>query len=72
VTLIEPGFIDTGFNNRTNLPGPEIVAAAVESALRRPRRRIVVPAKYRAAIAAANTLPFLADRILAGRAAGKR
>jgi NAD(P)-dependent dehydrogenase (short-subunit alcohol dehydrogenase family) len=68
VTLIEPGFIDTGLNNRTNLPGPEIVAAAVEQALRRPRRRIVVPWKYRPAITAANTLPFLADRFLAGRA----
>jgi NAD(P)-dependent dehydrogenase (short-subunit alcohol dehydrogenase family) len=71
VTLIEPGFIDTGFNNRTNLPGPEIVAAAVERALRRPRRRIVVPWKYRPAITAANTLPFLADRLLAGKAARK-
>ena len=68
VTLIEPGFIDTGLNNRTNLPGPEIVAAAVERALRRPRRRIVVPWKYRPAITAAIALPSLADRLLAGRA----
>jgi NAD(P)-dependent dehydrogenase (short-subunit alcohol dehydrogenase family) len=72
VTLIEPGFIDTGMNNRKNLPGPEIVAAAVESALRRPRRRIVVPVKYRAAITAANALPSLADRLLAGRIAPRR
>jgi NAD(P)-dependent dehydrogenase (short-subunit alcohol dehydrogenase family) len=69
VTLIEPGFIDTGFNNRKNLPGPEIVAAAVERALRRPRRRMVVPVKYRAAMAVANGLPFLTDRLYAGRAA---
>jgi NAD(P)-dependent dehydrogenase (short-subunit alcohol dehydrogenase family) len=69
VTLIEPGFIDTGFNSRKNLPGPEIVAAAVERALRRPRRRIVVPVKYRAAMLAASSLPFLADRLLAGKAA---
>ena len=69
VTLIEPGFIDTGFNNRKNLPGPEIVAAAVERALRRPRRRIVVPLKYRAAIVAATALPSLTDRLYAGRAA---
>jgi len=69
VTLIEPGYIDTGFNSRRNLPGPEIVAAAVESALRRPRRRIVVPGKYRAAMVAANTLPFLTDYLYAKRAA---
>ncbi|MFF5293130.1 SDR family NAD(P)-dependent oxidoreductase [Paractinoplanes globisporus] len=71
VTLIEPGFIDTGFNSRTNLPGPEIVAAAIERALRRPRRRIVVPRKYRAAMVVAGALPFLVDRIYAGKA-GKR
>jgi NAD(P)-dependent dehydrogenase (short-subunit alcohol dehydrogenase family) len=71
VTLIEPGFINTGLNNRSNLPGPEIVAAAVQSALRRPRRRIVVPWKYRAAMVAANSLPFLTDYLYAKRAAGK-
>ena len=71
VTLIEPGYIDTGFNSRRNLPGPEIVAAAVEGALRRPRRRIVVPWKYRAAMVAANSLPFLTDYLYARRAADK-
>jgi len=71
VTLVEPGHIDTGLNNRTGLPGPEIVAAAVERALRRPRRRIVVPAKYRLAIPLAATLPALVDRIYAGRAAAR-
>ncbi|MCA2216178.1 SDR family NAD(P)-dependent oxidoreductase [Jidongwangia harbinensis] len=69
VTLIEPGFIATPLTRRTNLPGPEIVADAVEKALRRPRRRMVFPVKYRLAMTAASTLPFLADRILAGRAA---
>jgi NADP-dependent 3-hydroxy acid dehydrogenase YdfG len=72
VTLIEPGFIAGDENSRRpGLPGPEIVAAAVERALRRPRRRIVVPAKYRAAIVLANALPALTDRLYAGRAAGK-
>jgi len=71
VTLIEPGFINTGLNSRTNLPGPEIVAAAVERALRRPRRRIVVPWKYRAAMVAANALPSLTDHLYAKRAAGR-
>jgi NAD(P)-dependent dehydrogenase (short-subunit alcohol dehydrogenase family) len=70
VTLIEPGYIATAFNtNRRNLPGPEIVAAAVERALRRPRRRIIVPAKYRAAVLLANALPAVTDRVYAGKAA---
>jgi NAD(P)-dependent dehydrogenase (short-subunit alcohol dehydrogenase family) len=69
VTLIEPGYIATAFNGRTGLPGPEIVAAAVEKALRRPRRRIVVPLKYRFVIPLANALPAIVDRVYAGKAA---
>lgn len=73
VTLIEPGFIATAFNaDRPRLPGPEIVAAAVERALKRPRRLIVVPARYRAAILVANALPAVTDRLFAGRAAARR
>jgi NAD(P)-dependent dehydrogenase (short-subunit alcohol dehydrogenase family) len=70
VTLVEPGYIASGRNrDRRNLPGPEIVAAAVERALHRPRRRIIVPAKYRAAVLLANTLPAVTDRFYAGKAA---
>ncbi|GAA2606184.1 SDR family NAD(P)-dependent oxidoreductase [Paractinoplanes durhamensis] len=73
VTLVEPGFIATDLTKRRRgLPGPEIVAAAVERALQRPRRRIVVPFKYRPAITLANTLPALTDRLYAGRAASRR
>lgn len=73
VTLVEPGYIATAFNSRRNgLPGPEIVADAVASALRRPRRRIIVPAKYRAAVLLSNALPMLTDRIYAGKAAPKK
>jgi NAD(P)-dependent dehydrogenase (short-subunit alcohol dehydrogenase family) len=61
VTLIEPGYIATESNGRTGLPGPEIVAAAVQRAIRRPRRRIVVPLKF--------AFPALVDRVYAGRAA---
>jgi NAD(P)-dependent dehydrogenase (short-subunit alcohol dehydrogenase family) len=71
VTLIEPGFIDTPLTSRPNLPGPEIVAAAVEKALKRPRRRIVVPVKYRAAMLFAGALPWAADRFLAGKPADR-
>jgi NAD(P)-dependent dehydrogenase (short-subunit alcohol dehydrogenase family) len=70
VTLIEPGYIATPSNRRQGkLPGPEIVAAAVERALRRPRRRVVVPFKYRMAIPLANALPFVVDRAFANKAA---
>jgi NAD(P)-dependent dehydrogenase (short-subunit alcohol dehydrogenase family) len=73
VTLVEPGFIATDLTKvRAGLPGPEIVAAAVERALLRPRRRIVVPFKYRPAITLANAVPALTDRIFAGRAASRR
>jgi NAD(P)-dependent dehydrogenase (short-subunit alcohol dehydrogenase family) len=73
VTLIEPGFIATPANSaRKNLPGPEIVAEAVASALKRPRRRIIVPAKYRAAVLLSNALPMITDRVYAGKAAAKR
>ncbi|HET6483602.1 MAG TPA: SDR family NAD(P)-dependent oxidoreductase [Actinoplanes sp.] len=72
VTLIEPGYIAGPANpNRPGLPGPEIVAAAIESALDRPRRRIFVPAKYRWSILVAGAFPALADRVYATRAAGK-
>lgn len=70
VTLIEPGYIATPFTgSRRGLPGPEIVAAAVERALAHPRRRVVVPLRYRGAILLAGALPALTDRIYAGRAA---
>jgi NAD(P)-dependent dehydrogenase (short-subunit alcohol dehydrogenase family) len=73
VTLIEPGYIATPFNaRRRGLPGPEIVAAAVERALKRPRRRVMVPFKYRGAVLLANAFPGITDRVYAGRAASKR
>ncbi|MFC4068103.1 SDR family NAD(P)-dependent oxidoreductase [Actinoplanes subglobosus] len=73
VTLVEPGHIATEMTaHRSGLPGPEIVAAAVERALTRPRRRIVVPGKYRAAILLANALPSVPDRLYAGRAAAEK
>jgi short-subunit dehydrogenase len=73
VTLVEPCYIATRFNSdRKGLPGPEIVAEAVASALKRPRRRIIVPAKYRAAVLLSNALPMITDRIYAGKAAQRR
>jgi NAD(P)-dependent dehydrogenase (short-subunit alcohol dehydrogenase family) len=70
VTLIEPGHIATELNaHRTGrMPGPEVVVDAIEQALRRPRRRIVVPVKYRFAMLLAGALPQLIDRQFAGKA----
>jgi hypothetical protein len=51
------------------MPGPEIVARAVVSALRRPRRKIVVPAYYRLAMLFGSLFPGILDRFLAGKAA---
>lgn len=74
VTLIEPGHIATDLtaHRKTGMPGPEIVVAAIERALRRPRRRMVVPFRYRLAMAAASALPQIPDRAYAGRAARTR
>lgn len=71
VSLIEPGRIGTELNAKhaDRLPGPEIVVDAVERALRRPRRRIVVPRSYRASMLAAAALPGITDRLYAGKAA---
>jgi short-subunit dehydrogenase len=74
VTLIEPGHIATGLtaHRKGRMPGPEVVVDAIERALRRPRRRIVVPFRYRLAMAAASALPQIPDRTYAGRAARTR
>jgi NAD(P)-dependent dehydrogenase (short-subunit alcohol dehydrogenase family) len=74
VTLIEPGHIGTEMNARRadRLPGPDVVVAAVERALRRPRRRIVVPWRYRLSMLAAAALPGVTDRVYAGKAARSR
>jgi short-subunit dehydrogenase len=71
VTLIEPGYVATPLTayRRQRMPGPEIVARAVVSALRRPRRKIVVPAYYRLAMLFGSLFPGILDRFLAGKAA---
>jgi len=72
VTLIEPGYIATPLtaNRPGAMPGPDIVARAVRAALVRPRRRVIVPGKYRLAVFVARTLPGIMDRRFAGQAAG--
>jgi hypothetical protein len=66
--LIEPGYIATAMTaERTGrMPGPEVIADAVAAALVRPRRRVIVPGRYRAVA----VLPAAIDRQFAGTAGG--
>lgn len=72
VTVISPGPVRTEFGRVASglavdpgaVPGgldPEAVARAIERALRRPAREIVIPARYRPAIWINAALPFLVD-----------
>jgi len=64
VTLIEPGFVRTPMNAAMNgLPGPEIVADAILAAIARPRRKHIVPGKYRLPVFLFNAFPQLADLV---------
>jgi NAD(P)-dependent dehydrogenase (short-subunit alcohol dehydrogenase family) len=65
VTLIEPGFVKTPLNAAMGdgLPPPEIVANAVVAAIRRPRRRMIVPWSYNLAVMVATALPGFIDLV---------
>jgi NAD(P)-dependent dehydrogenase (short-subunit alcohol dehydrogenase family) len=64
VTLIEPGFVRTQMNAAmSGLPGPEVVADAVVSAIRRPRRLRIVPKRYIVPVLMARAFPWLLDAV---------
>jgi NAD(P)-dependent dehydrogenase (short-subunit alcohol dehydrogenase family) len=65
VTLLQPGFVRSPMNHAMGdgLPGPEVVANAIVAALRRPRRKRVVPAAYRIPVFIAATFPALIDLV---------
>lgn len=64
VTLVEPGFVRSPMNaGMENLPGPERVAEAIIAAIGRPRRVVIVPRRYRAAVALFNLMPSLTDAV---------
>lgn len=69
VVLVSPGFIRTDMTGDVTLPmpGPNVVAQAVASAIRRPHRKIIVPWPYRLLTVAAKW-PWLADLVLGGNA----
>jgi len=65
VTLIEPGFVKTPLNAAMGegLPPPEIVADAIVAAIRRPRRRVIVPWPYYLAVSIAGAFPWFIDLV---------
>lgn len=70
VSVVSPGFIRTAMTADLRLipmPGPESVARALADAIERPRREIVVPSVYRAAIWLNNLAPWLLDALLPQR-----
>jgi NAD(P)-dependent dehydrogenase (short-subunit alcohol dehydrogenase family) len=71
VTLIEPGYIATPLtaNRSGRMPGPDIVARAVQAALLKPRRRVIVPRRFHLIVFLTRTFPGLIDRRFAGKAA---
>lgn len=66
VVLIAPGFIQTPMTSglKIPMPGPEAVVNAILSAIRRPRRKIVVPWIYRLLMYFGKLTPWLVDRII--------
>lgn len=73
VVLIAPGFVHTAMTTEVPvpMPGPEIVARAVASAITQPRRRIIVPWPYRL-VTLFGKLPWLADLVLGGSIVQRR
>lgn len=73
VSLLSPGFIKTEMTRDVPfpMPGPEVVAEAVVSLMRRPRREVIVPGWYRVLISLAGLMPWVADRVLAKAVMGR-
>ena len=69
VSLVSPGFIDTGMNKESRLPmpGPELVARTITNLVVKPRREVVVPGYYSPFVAIANTFPWLVDLVMSRR-----
>lgn len=65
VTLIEPGFVRSPMNAAMGerLPSPDIVAHAILRAIRRPRRRMIVPRRYHVPVFLVKALPGFVDAV---------
>ena len=66
VSVVSPGFIRTEMtqHRRSRMPGPELIATTIAGLVERPRREVVAPFSYRAAIAVEQLAPWLVDRVL--------
>jgi NAD(P)-dependent dehydrogenase (short-subunit alcohol dehydrogenase family) len=64
VSIVSPGYINTALthHHRAGMPGPELIAGVIAGLVERPRREVVAPARYRAAIALEQLAPWLVDR----------
>lgn len=69
VSLVSPGYINTGMNkgSRLPMPGPDLVARTIVNLAVKPRREVIVPAYYRPLITIANTFPWLVDLAMSRR-----
>ncbi|MBO0823296.1 MAG: SDR family oxidoreductase [Actinobacteria bacterium] len=63
VSLVSPGNIRTQMNRNSGgrMPGPEVVAKTIADLVRRPRREVVVPSRYRAIVWLEQGFPDFAD-----------
>jgi NAD(P)-dependent dehydrogenase (short-subunit alcohol dehydrogenase family) len=66
VSVVSPGFIRTPLTERrrARMPGPELIATAIAGLVERPRREVVAPGSYHAAILVERAAPGLVDRAL--------
>jgi NAD(P)-dependent dehydrogenase (short-subunit alcohol dehydrogenase family) len=64
VSIVSPGYINTALthHHRAGMPGPELIAGVIAGLVERPRREVVAPASYRAAIVVEQLAPWLVDR----------
>jgi short-subunit dehydrogenase len=69
VSLVSPGYINTGMNrgSRLPMPGPDLVARIIVKLVVNPRREVIVPGYYRPLAAIANTFPWLVDLAMSRR-----
>lgn len=69
VSLVEPGYIATEMtaHRRGRMPGPQIVAVAIERCLTRSRRRVYAPGWYRVVVWLSNIAPWTVDRVYNGK-----
>jgi NAD(P)-dependent dehydrogenase (short-subunit alcohol dehydrogenase family) len=69
ISLVEPGYTATEMtaHRRGRMPGPQIVAVAIEGCLTRSRRRVYAPGWYRVVVWVSNIAPWIVDRVYNGK-----